>query len=86
MKAALLFVSAVSAKSLIEFYGMTEVPQEPMESDFLQLEGEGGWNNKPWKEGGYEWDQGNLNKFYKVKDSHSYIEQYDVRKHAWSDK
>ena len=74
MKASILFASAASAKSLIELYGMTEVPQwEPFENDFIQLQGEGGWNNKPWKEGGYAWDQSNLEKIYKVPDAHSYI-------------
>ena len=42
------------------------------------------WNNKPW-ESGYKWDQSEVNKIYKVPDSHSYFMDWDQRDHAWND-
>ena len=56
---------------------MTEAPAELPAENLLQLEGDWGFNNKPWKSGGYKWDQSNLPKFYSVHDSHSYISPYD---------
>ena len=84
MKASALLISAVSARSLIEQYGMTELAA-PFDDGLIQLQGEGGWNNKPWKTGGYKWDQSNLETIYSVPDAHSYIKQYDTREFAWND-
>ena len=65
---------------------MTELPNTDFEGESLiQLEGEGGWNNKPWKVGGYNWDQASVNKFYKVPDSHSFISPYAQRDFSWND-
>ena len=50
--------------------------------DLLQVQ----WDNKPWKQTGYKWDQSSINKIYQEPDSHSYISPYDQRDHSWSDK
>ena len=81
----LLALYSVSARSIIEDFGMTEAPEEPLAEDLVQLQGEGGWNNKPWKVGGYMWDQTSVEKFLKVPDSHSYIAPYDAREFSWND-
>lgn len=57
---------------------MTEAPED---DSMVQLE----WNNKPWKQEGYAWDQSTVNKHYQVADSHSYISPYDQRDHSWND-
>jgi len=57
---------------------MTEAPED---DSMIQLE----WNNKPWKQEGYAWDQSTVNKHYQVADSHSYISPYDQRDHSWND-
>ena len=68
--------------SLIQQLGMTEAPTIELEDNSLL---QTGWDNKPWKQSGYAWDQSTVNKHYQVADSHSYISPYDQRDHSWND-
>ena len=50
----------------------------------IRIESESLWNNKPW-ESEYKWDQSEVQKIYRVSDSHSYLNTHDQRVDAWND-